>query len=208
MPDALPCALAILAAFAAGSIPWGLLLTKWVAGVDVRTIGSGNVGATNVSRALGRKWFFVVFALDAAKGALPVIFFPALAGHPGAEWLRVACGLAAVLGHVFNPFLAFKGGKGVATAAGVILALEWLPALAALGVFLVVLAIFRYVSLASICAAVALAPLTYLLGPSAEVVVFSVLAASVVVLRHRANLGRIANGSEPRIFAKKETAGD
>ena len=206
MSDALPSALAVLAAFAAGSIPWGLLLAKWVAGVDVRTIGSGNVGATNVSRALGRKWFFVVFALDAGKGALPVLFFPALAGHPGADWLRVACGLAAVLGHVFNPFLAFKGGKGVATAAGVILALDPRPAVAALGVFLLVLVLFRYVSLASICAAVALAPLMLLFGLSMEVVVFAVLAASVVVLRHRANLGRIAKGSEPRVFAKKETA--
>ena len=204
MADAAVPALLVLAAFAVGSTPWGLLVTRWVAGVDVRTVGSGNVGATNVSRVLGRGWFFVVFALDAAKGAGPVLFFPPLAGTPAPEWLRVACGLAAVLGHVFNPFLRFKGGKGVATAAGVIGALAPLPALGVLGVFLVTLVAFRFVSLASMAAAVALVPLAYSLGSSREVMGFGVIAAAIVIVRHKSNLARIAAGTEPRVFAKKK----
>ena len=204
MADAAVPALLVLAAFAAGSVPWGLLVTRWVAGVDVRTVGSGNVGATNVSRVLGRGWFFVVFALDAAKGAAPVLLLPPLAGTPTAEWLRAACGLSAVLGHVFSPFLGFKGGKGVATAAGVIGALAPVPALGVLAVFLVTLFAVRFVSVASMAAAVALAPLAYLLGSSREVVVFGVIAAALVISRHKSNLARIASGTEPRVFGEKK----
>lgn len=207
MSDGPATALCVLAAFAVGAIPWGLLVTRWVAGVDVRSVGSGNVGATNVSRVLGRPWFFVVFALDAAKGAVPVLVAPRILGVHATEWTDVACGLGAVLGHVFNPFLRWKGGKGVATAAGVCGALAPLPALCAFGVFLAVLAVARFVSLASICAAAALPPLAFVLGSPTPVVVFGVVVAAVVTLRHRANLGRIAAGTEPRIFAKKETAG-
>ena len=205
MAESVLPAVVILASFLVGSIPWGLLVARWVAGVDVRKVGSGNVGATNVSRVLGRKWFFVVFVLDAAKAVLPVVLLPGLAG--GAEWLRVACGLAAVLGHVFNPFLGFKGGKGVATSAGAVFALAPLPAAAATAVFGLVLLAFRYVSLASISSAVAMAPLALLFGAPREVVLLGVVVAIVVVVRHAANLGRIAAGTEPRVFAKKETAG-
>jgi glycerol-3-phosphate acyltransferase PlsY len=205
MPAALATALCVIAAFAVGTIPWGLLLARRVAGVDVRTVGSGNVGATNVSRVLGRRWFLVVFALDAAKGALPVLVAPRLLGADSSAWTGVACGLAAVLGHVFNPFLRWKGGKGVATAAGVCGALAPVPALCALGVFLAVLAAARFVSLASICGAASLPPFALVLGSPTPVVVFGVVAAAVVTLRHRANLGRIAAGTEPRVFAKKET---
>ena len=207
MEDGLATALCVLAAFAVGSIPWGLLLARWVADVDVRTVGSGNVGATNVARTLGRRWFFVVFALDAAKGVAPVLLAPRILGNAAPAWIDVACGLAAVLGHVFNPFLRWKGGKGVATAAGVCGALAPIPALCALGVFLVVLAAMRFVSLASIVAAAALPPLALAFGARTPVVVFGVIVAAVVTLRHRANLGRIAAGTEPRVFAKKETAG-
>ena len=207
MPDGLAMALCVLAAFAVGAIPWGVLISRWVAGVDVRSVGSGNVGATNVARALGRPWFFVVFALDAAKGAVPVLLAPQVVGAEAASWTSAACGLAAVLGHVFSPFLSWKGGKGVATAAGVCGALAPLPALCALGVFFVVLAAARFMSLASICAAAALPPLAFILGSPIPVVVFGVVVAAVVTLRHRANLARIATGTEPRVFAKKETAG-
>ena len=207
MPEAAVPALLVLAAFAVGSIPWGLLVTKWVAGVDVRKVGSGNVGATNVARALGRGWFFVVFALDAAKGAAPVMLLPGFAGRQETEWLRVACGLAAVLGHVFSPFLGFKGGKGVATAAGVMAALAPWPALCTFGVFLVTFAALRFVSLASVVAAVALAPLAFALGSPREIVIFGVLAAALVIVRHRSNLARIAAGTEPRAFGKNEVHG-
>jgi glycerol-3-phosphate acyltransferase PlsY len=207
MPDGLATALCVLAAFAAGTIPCGFLVTRWVAGVDVRSVGSGNVGATNVARVLGRPWFLVVFALDAAKGAAPVLLVPQVLGAAAPAWADVACGLAAVLGHVFNPFLGWRGGKGVATAAGVCGALAPLPLLCALGVFLLVLAALRFVSLASICGAAALPPLALAFGSRTPVVVLGVIVAAVVTLRHRANLGRIAAGTEPRVFAKKETAG-
>lgn len=204
MPQALVPALFVVAAFAVGAIPWGLLIAKWVAGVDVRTVGSGNVGATNASRVLGRKWFPVVLVLDAAKGATAVWLFPGFAGEPNSEWLPAACGLAAVLGHIFNPFLGFKGGKGVATSAGVLAALAPLPGLGVVVTFLVVLAVFRYVSLASICAAAALVPLAFVVGSRFPVIAFSVLVAAVVIARHRENIARIAAGTEPRVFARKE----
>jgi acyl phosphate:glycerol-3-phosphate acyltransferase len=207
MPEPASTTLLVVAAYAVGAIPWAYFVTKWVAGVDLRTVGSGNVGATNASRVLGRKWFLVVFALDAAKGVAPVLWFPALAPSGGADGVRVACGLAAVLGHVFNPFLRFKGGKGVATAAGVIAALAWRAALGAFGVFALVLVAFRYVSLASIVAALALAPLAWAFGESPWVVAFGALTALVVVARHRPNVARIAAGAEPRVFAKKEVGG-
>ena len=204
MPEVLLPTLLVVAAFVVGSIPTGLIIAKQVAGVDVRTVGSGNVGATNVSRALGGKWFFVVFALDAAKGVAPVLLFPGIAGHPGSEWLRAACGLAAVLGHVFSPFLQFKGGKGVATGAGATAALWWPVVLGAFVVFMVVLTIFRYVSLASVCCAFSLAPFALAFGAPPPVVVCGVVVASVVIARHRTNLGRLAAGTEPRVFARKE----
>ncbi len=205
MPDAALTAAVVAAAFLVGSIPFGLILTKSIAGVDVRTVGSGNVGATNASRVLGRKWFFVVLALDAAKGALPVLVLPGLVGRGEAEWLRVACGFAAVLGHVFSPFLKFKGGKGVGTSLGAIAALAPLPGAVALGAFLVTLIASRYMSLASVVAAVVLAPAALALQASREFVSFSVLVGAVVIVRHRANLGRIAAGTEPRVFSKRET---
>src|SRR5262245_3718296 len=199
MPDGLATALCVLAAFAVGAIPWGVLLTRWVAGVDVRSVGSGNVGATNVSRVLGRRWFLVVFALDAAKGAVPVLVAPHVLGAAASEWTGVACGLAAVLGHVFNPFLGWRGGKGVATAAGVCGALAPVPALCALGVFVVVLAATRFVSLAAVCASAALPPLAFVLGSPTPVVVFGVVVAAVVTARRRAERGGSAAGTEPRI---------
>jgi len=199
-------AVVIALAYLAGSVPFAWMLTKLWAGVDIRTVGSGNVGATNVSRVLGRRGFVVVFALDAAKGALPVLFFPALLASDAAavaadaERVRIACGLAAIVGHMFPVFLMFRGGKGVATGAGVMSALVPLPAACAFGVFVAVLATTRYVSLGSVVASVALAPLSWAFGRPWEVVVLSVVVAALVLFRHRTNLGRIAAGTEPRVF--------
>jgi glycerol-3-phosphate acyltransferase PlsY len=204
---ALP-ALLIAAAFLVGAIPWGLLLTKWIADVDVRTVGSGNVGATNASRVLGRKWGVVVLLLDAAKGVIPVLLFPQIAGRAGVEWMSVACGLAAVLGHVFSPFLRFKGGKGVATSIGAIATLAPTCALAIFAVFVIVLVAFGYMSLASVAAAASLSPSAFLLHRTPEFIAFSALVAAVVIARHRSNLGRIAAGTEPRFLGKKATQGD
>ena len=201
--------LLLLASYAAGSIPFAWIVTKLVRGVDVRTVGSGNVGATNAARVLGRKWFMVVFVLDAAKGALPVLLLAPLAGLTGDAATRVAmgCGLAAILGHVFPVFLGFRGGKGVATGSGVLTALAPLPSVCALGVFLLCLAVFRYVSLASIAGCAALPPLAWALRTPGEIVGFCAIVALFVIVLHRKNMARIAAGTEPRVFQKKESAG-
>jgi glycerol-3-phosphate acyltransferase PlsY len=177
--------------------------------VDVRTVGSGNVGATNASRVLGRKWFLVVFALDFAKGALPVFLFAELPGYTDAPLLRfrMACGLAAIAGHVFPVFLGFRGGKGVATGAGVLTALVPWAALASFGAFLTSLKLSRYVSLSSVIACAVLAPISWLLGAPGELIVFCALVGGLVILLHRKNLARIASGTEPKCFQRKETCG-
>ena len=200
-------ALLLAASYLAGAIPFAWILTKAVRGVDVRTVGSGNVGATNASRVLGGRWFLVVFVLDTAKGALPAIFLAPLSGLEGDPLVRLsmACGLAAILGHVFPVFLGFKGGKGVATGAGVLTALAPLPSLCGFGVFAAFLLVFRYVSLASIAGCAALPPIAWMLDTPPEIVGFCTLVAVLVIVLHRKNVARISAGTEPRIFAKKET---
>jgi glycerol-3-phosphate acyltransferase PlsY len=206
MPVPAAVAAVLVASYLAGAIPFAFLITKWVRGIDVRTVGSGNVGATNASRVLGRKWFLVVFALDALKGAAPVLLLAGLAGVGGESLthLRMACGLAAILGHVFPVFLGFRGGKGVATGAGVLTALTTWPALCALGVFFAALVAFRYVSLGSVIASAALVPLAWFFGEPAEVVVFCGAVAALVIVLHRKNMARIAAGTEPKVFQKRK----
>lgn len=191
--------------FLSGSIPFAWITTRAVKGIDLRTVGSGNVGATNASRVLGRKWFLFVFILDAAKGALPALFLPAIAVQAADSYvhLAMACGLAAILGHVFCPWLGWKGGKGVATGAGVLGALAPLPAAAALGVFILTLAIWRYVSLSSCLACAALGPLAFAFGAPPEIAVFCIVVGALVIWLHRPNLVRIATGKEPKVFQKK-----
>src|SRR5438874_758136 len=150
--------LIFLASYLLGAVPFGYLVAR-TRGVDIFRHGSGNIGATNVGRILGRRFGVLVFALDFAKGALPVVLADAAARQfqPAASaYLGVAAGLAAFLGHLFSPWLGFRGGKGVATAAGVVAVLVPLPALGAVGVWVVLLAAFRYVSAASVAAALAL----------------------------------------------------
>ncbi len=197
----LPAAAAVLAAYLVGAVPFGLLLARIVAGVDPRRAGSGNVGATNVARLVGKRWFPVVLVLDAAKGAIAVLLLPSAAGVGGdAEPLvRVACAAAAVTGHVSSVFLRFRGGKGVATTAGAFVALSPFSLLAAVGVFGLTFSLSRFVSLASVVAAVALPVCAWQLNAPTEVVLFGALVALVIVFRHRGNLYRIARGEEPRV---------
>ena len=152
-------AVAIVVAYLLGSVPFAFLIAR-AYGKDLRTIGSGNIGATNLARALGRKWGYLCFALDVLKGFIPVVAAGAIVSEPKEPalltlWLAV--GIAAILGHVFSVFLGFKGGKGVATSFGVALGL-WpyftICALIALAVWVATVLVWRYVSLASICAAV------------------------------------------------------
>ncbi len=158
-------ALAIIGAYLLGSIPFGLLIAK-AHGKDLRSIGSGNIGATNVSRALGRKWAYICFVLDVLKGMVPMLatlsFIRPLSTQPQTEkvillWLWLVVGCAAILGHIFPIYVKFRGGKGVATSFGVALGL-WpyytICASFAVAIWLVVVLIWRYVSLASICASI------------------------------------------------------
>lgn len=203
-PGAVP-PLVLLIAYLVGSIPFGLLIARWVAGVDVRTVGSGNVGATNVGRVLGKGGFAGVLLLDAAKGAAPVLLLPPLlATEPDRlALLAVLAGVGAILGHVFSVFLRFKGGKGVATTAGVIIALSPLTAAVTLAVFGLAVLLGRMVSLASVVASLSFPLAVYAVEGTGPLLWMAVAVALLVVVRHRGNLARIAAGTEPRIGAPK-----
>lgn len=212
---------AVVAAYLVGSIPFGVIIAA-AHGKDLRAIGSGNIGATNVSRALGRKWGYICFGLDVLKGLLPMLAFGAIAlPHIAAtihgpaviaSWLLV--GIAAILGHVFPMYLGFKGGKGVATSFGVALGL-WpyftICALIALAVWVAVLLIWRYVSLASICAALTF-PVSLILGMLAiprwqatnlwPLLIAATLIPLLVIVRHRENIARLLSGTESKIRQK------
>lgn len=208
--------LAIFAAYLCGSIPFGLLIGLGM-GVDLRKVGSGNIGATNCGRVLGKKFGIACFVLDLLKGFLPVFlagwWFGMLGGAAvtrSYEWLWITTSAAAVLGHVFPVWLGFRGGKGVATGLGAVLGI-WplltLPALAAAGVWLVFVGTLRYVGLASVVAAVCLPPLTIAIGMArqrtpGQMVPFLVVTgvmALLIVVRHRGNLMRVWKGTEPRL---------
>jgi glycerol-3-phosphate acyltransferase PlsY len=200
-------ALAVAIAYLAGSIP-SAYIAGAARGVDLRKHGSGNLGATNVIRVLGAKIGLVVFALDVAKGALPVLYLPRYTTSPWpAVWVGIACGVAAILGHTRPAFLLFqKGGKGVATAAGVFLALAPVQTLLTLFVFAVVLLSSGYVSVGSlVCAALLPVLIAVTLGARSPVFAISVLVALFVFWTHRANIARLRRGEEHR-FGKRGTA--
>jgi glycerol-3-phosphate acyltransferase PlsY len=201
---------AILTAYLIGSIPFSFLMGK-LYGVDIRKIGSGNVGATNLKRAIsdrrmGRPACWLALFLDAAKGFAPAFFLADTFARHGTiiptEWLRVAMGLSAVAGHSFTIFLKFRGGKGVATSAGAVFAIAPLEACVALAVWLAVRALSGYVSAASCAAAAALPVATVairsgdLAGEGLPPFVFGISAAILVIARHRDNLVRLWRGTE------------
>ena len=209
-----------LAAYVIGSTPFGVLLAR-LRGVDLRAVGSGNVGATNVARALGRKWGYFCFFCDVAKGAAPTLAACLLLrDRPGfptathqAAWLCV--GLGAVLGHVLSFWLRFRGGKGVATSLGVMLGI-WpyftYAGLVAFGVWVAVTLTSRYVSLGSIVAALAVLPVMIAINYLAfdktpldlwPLLAFAAAMAALIVLRHRANIRRLLAGTESKIGRKK-----
>lgn len=200
--------------YVCGSLPWALWLGRWWRGVDVRTSGSGNLGATNVYRTLGPAVGIPVLLLDITKGALPVWLVPGLplaARFPGgAEWCAIAVGLAAILGHMWTFLAGFRGGKGVATTVGVLLALAPAAFLAFAVVFFVTLLASRFVSLGSILGAVAFAivlPLTHAGGASSPTFLFGLLVAVLIVARHRANIGRLLDGTESRLQFRRGAPG-
>ncbi len=189
-------ALIVLGGYLVGSIPSGVVLVRLFRGQDIRKQGSGNIGATNVWRTYGRSLGIPVALVDVAKG-----FVPALVGVKlGGEWVGVLAGAAAMVGHARPIYLGFsRGGKMVATGGGVAFAIAPLAAFACVLVFLVVLLVFRYVSLASMVTAVALPLLCLLLGEPWQTVLLSVGACVGVLGLHRHNIERLLHGTEPRI---------
>lgn len=201
-------ALGLLIAYLLGSIPAAYVAGKLVKGIDLREHGSGNLGATNVYRLLGWKVALAVLLFDAAKGAVPVLVLPGLATTTHATWWAIAYGAAAIAGHVRSVFLLWQGGgKGVATAAGVFLALAPLGLVVALLVFVAVLWASGYVSLGSLTAAAVL-PLAVWLekGRHSPVLWASIAVAIFVFWTHRANIGRLRRGQENRFGRKKPAA--
>ena len=205
MAQAAAALAAVAIGYLSGSLPWGLWLGRWVRGVDVRTMGSGNLGATNVYRSLGPGLGILTLALDMLKGAAPVwlVGGTAIAERfpGGAEWCRLAVGFCAIAGHVWTMFAGFKGGKGVATTAGVLLALSPLAFLAFAVVFVVTVALTRYISLGSMLGALTFAVALALLSPrgvASPTFAFGALVAVLVVARHRENIARLARGEERR----------
>ena len=202
-------AVALVLSYLSGSIPAAYLAGKW-SGVDLRAHGSGNLGATNVLRVLGARIGAAVFLVDIAKGALPVWFLPPLTGTAGDSrtWIAVGCGVAAIMGHIRPVFLGFKkGGKGVATACGVFLALAPLQTLLTLLVFAVVVFASGYVSLSSLTSAVALPVfLAVSVGLRSPLFSVSLLTGAFVFWTHRANIERLRQGTEYR-FGKAANLG-
>ena len=195
--------LLVLAAYLMGSIPNGLLLAR-LKGVDLQKVGSGNIGATNVYRCVGKGWGVAAFVLDAVKGFVPAFVFPRLVDS-APPWLGLACGIAAVAGHNWPVWLKFKGGKGVSTSAGMLLGIA--PAAVGIGfaVFALVVALTRFVSLGSILAAIAV-PAAYLglYGAGNRLLAGALVAmGALVVVKHRANIRRLLAGTEPRITGRK-----
>lgn len=216
MPHEVYYAAAGLVTYFVGAIPFGFVVIRTFKGVDIRERGSGNIGATNAGREFGFHYFLIIFVLDLAKGFLPVFFLapwiaeaypcphcPAL-GPSMAAWLA----LCAMAGHMFPIYLKFKGGKGVATGLGISLALNWQASLIAFGVFLLLLLIFRYVSLSSILAALALPTAHHFTADEPwfkgiPITGFFLLATAAVILKHRANIKRLLAGTEPKAFSRQ-----
>ena len=198
--------LSVLAAAAGsyllGSVPFGLLLAR-ARGVDIRSVGSGNIGATNVFRAVGKGPGLLTFFLDFLKGLLPVL----AAGH----WLApdtaapILCGCAAIAGHIWTVFARFRGGKGVATSAGVVVGIAWEAVIIGLICWIIVFALTRYVSLASIITAGSVGISGWILYPGRRLVPATLtLLAALVIVRHRSNIVRLLKGTENRFDFKKK----
>ncbi|MDE6138133.1 MAG: glycerol-3-phosphate 1-O-acyltransferase PlsY [Candidatus Gastranaerophilales bacterium] len=193
-------ALVAAASYLIGSIPTGYIIVKLFTGQDIRTIGSGSTGATNVKRVMGKKWFFIVMFLDALKGAIPVVL-TALFATALAEYgvLPVIAAVCAILGHSKSVFLEFTGGKSVATGVGTLMALNWQAGLIIAAVWSAVTWISKYVSLGSIVA-LALAPLImWFLNAPLAYIVYALLAAIYVIYLHRENIKRLKNGCENKV---------
>ncbi len=213
----------IILSYLVGSIPNSIIITKLVKGVDIRDFGSGNAGGTNVSRVLGKKYGLLVILLDALKGAVAVILiarlylgnFPFHNATPFDDFtlVQIIAGVAAVIGHIWTIFAGFKGGKGIATGLGVLISIVTLDMLFGLAVFVIVVALSRYVSLGSISAAVSIPVIMFIrenifhaqVTGYYTVLPFTILLSLLVIYTHRENLKRVFTGNERKIsFGKKK----
>ncbi len=189
-------ALAIIAGYLIGSLPTGLLIIRALRGIDIRTVGSGNIGATNVYRVAGLPTAVLVLVIDALKGTAPVLLARA-AGQP--PWVAVLAGVAAVVGHNWSLFMHLGGGKGIATSFGVLFALSPPAAGVAIVVWLAVVAVTRYASLASVLGIASVPLVMWWRREPPEYLVFGVVALVFAVYRHRGNIARLRAGTELRI---------
>lgn len=210
------CGAALFAAYLLGSIPTGYTLVKLLKGIDIREVGSGSTGATNVLRTLGKGPGGFVLLVDSLKGVLSIFLaywlfafassnnlIPATVNPELWQPIMVTlAGLAAVLGHSKSIFLGFSGGKSVATSLGVLLAMNWQVGLATFGIFLLVVAISRTVSLSSICGAIAVSILMILFGQPLPYILFGIAGGLYVIVRHKSNIERLLAGTEPKLGQK------
>ncbi len=193
----------LAASYLIGAIPTSYLVGKWFRGIDLREHGSRNLGATNLYRTLGWKFAIPVGVFDVMKGAVPVLLFGPKA--PEIPYFPIWCGVVAVVGHVFSVFVGFKGGKGVATAAGMVIGLAPLAFPVVLGIWMLIVWLTGYVSLGSIFAALAFPPADWLLHParrSAVTLIFDIALAAFIIWKHRQNIQRLLAGTENR-FGKR-----
>ena len=189
----------LLLGYFLGSIPSGWLAGRWLKGIDLRELGSGSTGATNVLRQVGKGPALVVFLIDVGKGAAAVLIARALGLG---DWIQVLAGLTALAGHIWPVWLGFKGGKAVATGLGMFLGLAWPVGLASFGVFMAVFSLSRLVSLASVLAAISLPLLMAADSGSTANLVVALVAMLLVLWRHRSNIQRLLNGTEPKLGQK------
>jgi glycerol-3-phosphate acyltransferase PlsY len=195
----------IVAAYLIGSIPTSVWISKYFFGIDIRDYGSGNAGATNTYRTLGKKWGTIVMVGDVLKGVAATSLYVLLPYYMINEWERtnfmIGLGLAAVVGHIFPIWADFRGGKGVATLFGMVIAIQPVVALCCVGVFLVVLYLTRFVSLSSILASIAFAVFILYIFNEKEPLyrIFAIAVALLVVLTHQKNIGRLLRGEESKV---------
>jgi glycerol-3-phosphate acyltransferase PlsY len=189
---------ALAVGFLCGSVPFGVIFAR-LRGIDLQKIGSGNIGATNAARALGKKMGVVVLLCDAGKAVAPILVARYLVHPPGTRWVEAAVGLGAVAGHMFPPWLRFHGGKGVATAFGVFLSIAPLPAGIAAAVWAGLYALTRTSSIGSLVAVVVLPVSAWALGHPPSTVVLAVALAPLIVYRHKDNIRRLLSHEESKV---------
>lgn len=196
--------LLVIFSYLVGSIPTAYLTGRLLKGIDIREVGSGNVGATNVFRTVGKTTGVIVLFIDITKGVVPVVIASRIFPEPYTEAAQILTGIAAICGHNWTVFLKFKGGKGVATSTGVVLSLVPMAALTALGIFIATVAITRYISVGSIVAAAILPILVKIMYPSQNVLfIFTLLLSLLIILKHKSNIQRLLKHEEHKFSFKK-----